>query len=213
MSHPDFSRRAFLSTSLIVVGAPSLVFACTRTPSAAAETAASSSAPRVCRATDANIEGPYYRDGAPFRANLVDAGIPGTPLAVSGSILSLDCRSPLAGAVIDVWQADGEGHYDNDGTLASDAIRLRGKVRADSKGTFAFRTVIPGRYLNGRQYRPAHVHVKVTAPGHRPLTTQLYFPDDPYNAVDPFIRRSLIMDVVGGTSGKAARYDFVLIPS
>ncbi len=62
-------------------------------------------------------------------------------------------------------------------------------------------------------YRPAHIHVKVSAPGHAPLTTQLYFPEDPYNAGDPFIDRSLIMEVSPDRNALGARYDFVLRPS
>lgn len=54
--------------------------------------------------------------------------------------------------------------------------------------------------------------MKVHAPGHRPLTTQLYFPGDPFNDIDPFIRESLIMDVEGNANGKRARFDFVLVP-
>ncbi|HZU81493.1 MAG TPA: hypothetical protein VE987_01180 [Polyangiaceae bacterium] len=169
----------------------------------------------ACSATEPNIEGPYYRDGAPFRADLVEADVRGTPLVLSGRITSADCRSPLAGAVLDVWQADGDGHYDNDGTarLPADRFRLRGKLKADDKGAFSLRTVWPGHYLNGRTYRPAHVHVKVSAAGHRPLTTQLYFPGDPYNDGDPFIRRSLIMDVSSDRGAPHAHYDFVLVPS
>ena len=91
-------------------------------------------------------------------------------------------------------------------------MRLRGKVRVDGEGAFTFRSVVPGRYLNGATYRPAHVHVKVSAPGHAPLTTQLYFPDDPYNAKDPFIDRSLIMDVSRSVAAVSAHYDFVLRP-
>ena len=59
--------------------------------------------------------------------------------------------------------------------------------------------MLPGRYLNGAQYRPAHVHVKVSAAGHVPLTTQLYFPDDPYNAIDPFIKNKQIVFMGDGT--------------
>jgi protocatechuate 3,4-dioxygenase beta subunit len=168
-----------------------------------------------CGATEDNIEGPYYRPGAPFRNSLLDATTVGAPLRLRGRVLSLDCRSPLAGAMLDVWQADGAGHYDNDGSLVQPAevFRMRGKVMCDEKGEFELWSLVPGRYLNGRSYRPAHIHVKLAAEGHRPLTTQLYFPDDPYNASDPFIRRSLIMDVERASFGTAAHYDFVLLPA
>jgi catechol 1,2-dioxygenase len=167
----------------------------------------------ACNATEANIEGPYYREGAPFRSSLIDPGTLGAPLCLTGRVLSLDCRSALAGAVLDVWQADAAGHYDNDGSSeTTGAFRLRGRVSCDDKGAFELWTIVPGRYLNGASYRPAHIHVKLAAPGHQPLTTQLYFPGDPYNERDPFIRKSLIMDVQAGTQGAAAHYDFVLIP-
>jgi protocatechuate 3,4-dioxygenase beta subunit len=168
---------------------------------------------RACGATDDNIEGPYYRVGAPLRSNLIDAGIVGAAFTLSGRVLSLDCKTPLAGAELDIWQADGQGRYDNDGTFgARAALRLRGKVRTDARGAFDIKTIVPGRYLNGSQYRPAHIHFKVSAAGHQPLTTQLYFPDDPYNRVDPFIKQTLVMDVASGASGKLGQFDFVLPP-
>ena len=64
--------------------------------------------------------------------------------------------------------------------------------------------------MNGRQFRPAHVHVKLSAKDHRGLTTQLYFPDDPFNKVDPFIHSSLVMDVKKVDAAMKARFDFVL---
>ena len=64
--------------------------------------------------------------------------------------------------------------------------------------------------IRERKYRPAHVHVKVSAPGFLPLTTQLYFPGDPYNAVDPVIVRSLSMRVADEGGLKRASFDFVL---
>ena len=72
------------------------------------------------------------------------------------------------------------------------------------------RTIVPGRYLNGRQYRPAHVHVKVRASGFAELTTQLYFPGDPYNDIDPFIHRSLIIGTEKARAGMLGHFDFVL---
>ena len=88
---------------------------------------------------------------------------------------------------------------------------LRGKLNADASGSYAFRTIIPGRYLNGAQYRPAHIHVKVSAPGQVPLTTQLYFEGDPFNDVDPFILDPLIMALEDQPNGeKLATFDFIL---
>jgi catechol 1,2-dioxygenase len=166
-----------------------------------------------CAPTEPNIEGPYYRTGAPQRSDLRPARAEGTPLTIAGCVRSLDCRSILGGAVLDVWHADAHGRYDNDGHLGGSAPLLyRGLVAVDDRGEFKITTVVPGRYLNGRTYRPAHVHVKVTAPGHQPLTTQLYFPGDPFNADDPFIRPSLVMDLVTDRGAQTGRYEFVLSP-
>lgn len=166
----------------------------------------------TCAPTEPNIEGPYYRPGAPHRSDLRPAGAEGVPLEIAGCVRSLDCRSILGGAVLDVWHADARGRYDNDGHLADMPFLYRGVVAADERGEFRVRTIVPGRYLNGRTYRPAHVHVKVTAPGHVPLTTQLYFPGDPFNAEDPFIRPSLVMDISTEHGTQRGRYEIVLSP-
>jgi catechol 1,2-dioxygenase len=144
--------------------------------------------------------------------------MPGTRLVVSGRILGASGVEPLEGATLDVWQADSAGHYDNDGVddvaRAAESgaypFRLRGKLLTSRGGAFRLRTILPGRYRVGAQYRPAHLHVKVSAPGYLPVTTQLYFEDDPYNDVDPLVRRSLIMQLASTRDEKQARFDFVL---
>ena len=159
----------------------------------------------ACVETEDNIEGPFYKPGSPERSNLIEPGMPGTRLSISGSVLGADCE-PLAGAPLDVWQADDTGQYDNKGFL------LRGRLHTDKSGRFRLDTVIPKRYRIGgsRIYRPAHIHVKVRAPGYRLLTTQLYFPNDPYNTVDTFFRPSLVITPKDGPGGKVAQFDFGL---
>lgn len=221
-------RRAFLSASLVTL-VPAPLFGCRRSDGGhAAPVESAASAPRrpvsgaggapppaagqLCLVTEANIEGPYYRPGAPVTSDLAGATIRGVPLHISGRVLSQDCRSPLSQVTLDVWQADSDGHYDNDGSFGrgNTPLRLRGRLLTAADGSFSVRSILPGRYLNGATYRPAHVHVKLSAAGHRPLTTQLYFPDDPYNDGDPFIHRSLIMQTVTRADLVQARYDFVL---
>lgn len=137
----------------------------------------------------------------------------GTPLEIEGRITTIDCKTPLIDAELDVWQATHSGHYDNDGTMPPNTLLLRGRIKTDGDGRYRLRTIVPGRYLNGKQYRPAHVHVKIRAASHPVLTTQLYFPDDPYNDIDPFIHKSLIMDVKKKDRVVLAHYDFVLRPT
>ncbi len=169
----------------------------------------------TCIETHDNIEGPYYRAGAPERTSLVEQGMAGTPIDLEGRVMGLGCGAGLAGVELDVWHATHDGHYDNDGTMKMAAARylLRGRLRTDAEGRYRVSTIIPGRYLNGRQDRPAHVHVKVRAPGFAALTTQLYFPGDPYNDVDPFIHRSLIIGMEKAAAGTRGHFDFVLRPT
>lgn len=127
-------------------------------------------APRVCTATTPDALGPYYRAGAPSIVDLAGSE-PGTALAIAGQITDTDC-APLAGARIEVWQADAAGDYHDD--------RLRGTLVADAAGAFAFTTIMPGRYLQATGYRPAHLHLRLTAPGFRTVVTQIYFAGDPY---------------------------------
>lgn len=157
--------------------------------------------------TEPSIEGPFFSTGSPERSNLREPGMAGTRLRLTGRVTAPDC-TPLAGALLDFWQADADGAYDNVG------YRLRGRQVARPDGAFQLDTIIPGHYLNGAKYRPAHIHVKVGAEGHMLLTTQLYFAGDPFNENDGFIHQSLIMTLRDGTDGaKDARFDFVLTPA
>ena len=161
-----------------------------------------SALPPTCgEQAEVNIEGPFFTPGSPQRRNLREPQTPGVPLSVVGRVLSPECR-PLAGALLDFWQADDAGMY---------GTKLRGHQFSNADGMFQLDTIVPGRYLNGATYRPAHLHVKVGIKGFMMLTTQLYFPGDPYNATDPFIRDGLIMQVdTTQTALVAATFDFIL---
>lgn len=167
----------------------------------------------TCDPTAPNIEGPFYRPDAPEQANLAPEMAPGDPLTVTGVVLDGNC-DPIANALLDLWQADAEGHYDNDGSSpppADDEFSYRGRIYADAEGRFEFESIVPGRYLNGDSYRPAHIHVKVSADGFELLTTQLYFEGDPYNDADGFIVDELIMPVEIDADGRwRCTFDFAL---
>jgi protocatechuate 3,4-dioxygenase beta subunit len=159
----------------------------------------------VCDLTADNIEGPFFKALAPERRALVEQATLGHRLMLSATIRDTDCRR-VPGAIVELWQADHTGAYDNSG------FGFRAALRSDEHGRFSVRTIIPGRYLNGERYRPAHIHFKLSKPGFAPLTTQLYFPNDPYNVGDPFIVSSLIMKLTDATyeHGSYGAYDFVL---
>lgn len=169
---------------------------------AATSPAAGSPAPSITcagRATPTQTEGPYFKAGSPESASLVDASMAGTRLAVSGRVLTLDCK-PVAGAVLDFWQANAAGAYDNAG------YGLRGHQATDSNGRFTLETIVPGEYPG----RTGHIHVKVQAPGRQAVTTQLYFPGLARNQQDSLYDPALQMDVRDVSGGKVAAFDFIL---
>jgi protocatechuate 3,4-dioxygenase beta subunit len=122
----------------------------------------------VCDGTPtlAQTEGPYYTPGSPERSSLIESGTLGEPLILTGRVLTPECE-PISGAVVDVWQADGQGEYDNVG------FGLRGRVTTDGEGRYTIDTVVPGVYPG----RTPHIHIKVFAPdGRELLTSQIYLP-------------------------------------
>ena len=144
-------------------------------------------------------EGPYFTPDSPERTSLLaDAG-PGTRLVLSGSVLDTSCR-PVSRALLDFWQADAGGNYDNDG------YRLRGHLFTDGTGRYRLETIVPGRYPG----RTRHIHVKVQPPGGQVLTTQLYFPGEPQNSDDAIFRPALVMQVSDATDGKNGAFTFVV---
>lgn len=125
--------------------------------------------------TPPNELGPFYKKKAPRTTTLAPEGAVGVPLTVDGVVL--DTRGELLqGAVLELWHASSAGLYDNEGYL------YRAAVEAGPKGAYEFRTVLPGHYV-GRVCQ--HIHYMVTAPGHKPLVTQLYFATDPAFDGDP----------------------------
>ncbi|MEU6278859.1 carbohydrate-binding protein [Streptomyces sp. NPDC047028] len=149
--------------------------------------------------TPEQIEGPYFKPNSPERTSLLEPGMPGTHLTVSGYVFGSACL-PVAGALLDFWQADDNGAYDNTG------FTLRGHQYTDSTGAFALTTIVPGLYPG----RTRHIHVKLQAPGRPILTTQLYFPNEPRNNTDTIFDPRLLMTVRDGNGGREAAFDFVL---
>jgi protocatechuate 3,4-dioxygenase beta subunit len=88
-------------------------------------------------ATLPEIEGPFFKPKSPRRSDLRESGMAGRPVELSGIVLTRACR-PVVGALVDLWQADASGAYDNRG------FRLRGHVFTDAAGRYAFRTIMPG---------------------------------------------------------------------
>ncbi|WP_443217747.1 dioxygenase family protein [Saccharothrix sp. CCNWYY140] len=149
--------------------------------------------------TPPQTEGPYFKPNSPRRTSLVDAGTVGTRLTVSGYVFGLACV-PIANALLDFWQCDNNGVYDNTG------FRFRGHQFTGADGKFTLQTIVPGLYPG----RTRHIHVKVQAPGRPVLTTQLYFPNEPRNNTDTIFDPRLLMTVRNVGTGREGLYDFVL---
>jgi protocatechuate 3,4-dioxygenase beta subunit len=150
--------------------------------------------------TPSQTEGPYFTPNSPERTSLLEPDMPGTPLTVTGYVLSTSCQ-PVAGALLDFWHADDSGEYDNVG------YRLRGHQFTDSAGRYTLETIVPGLYTG----RTRHIHLKVQAPNAPVLTTQLYFPADAArNARDGIYSADLLMDIQEGADGQVGRFDFVV---
>ena len=193
MKHHDHDRREFLGASVALVIAM------------ASDAWAQGGRPRPTPAcgedgvTPAQTPGPYFKPQSPLRTSLLEPGMPGTKIVVEGTVLTTDCK-PVPRALLDFWQADARGDYDNNG------YRLRGHQFTDDAGRYRLESIVPGIYPG----RTRHFHVNVQAPGRRVLTTQLYFPDEPLNQRDGIFDRDLVMKVRDADGGKAARFVFVL---
>ena len=190
------------------------------------------------RATPATVLGPFHIEGSPelgYGDDMSD-GLPGTPLYLHGTVRDLD-GAPVPGAVLDVWQADGEGRYESQYADVDEA-RLRGKYRTRDDGGYCLRTVAPRGYtipMDGpvgelvsrtaiSHFRPAHVHFLLAVPGFEPLITHLFQAGVEYLDSDVVFGTKAELVVAfeerepgptpdGGTSAEPwleARYDFVL---
>jgi len=162
-------------------------------------------------ATDSTVLGPFHMVASPRRelGDTIDLVATGEPCVVTGQVRSLD-GAPLAGALVDVWQADDHGFYDVQQPGAQPEGNGRGLFTCDGDGRFWFRTVTPSAYpiptdgpvgrlltASGRHpYRPAHIHFIVAADGHLPVTTHVFVAGSPYLDSDAVfaVKQRLIRD-------------------
>jgi protocatechuate 3,4-dioxygenase beta subunit len=175
------SRRRFLS--MLVVMGPCVATGCTVLELFGQRTGQTGASTPACFLTAENPEGPFFIADAPL-TNTLRTNMDGEGLRVSGVVSGGANCTPLAGAMLDVWHASPAGDYD-----MSDGFYYRARVQADAAGQYAFETLVPGNYGS----RPAHIHMRISAPGHSPLITQLYFEGDPANATDRLVIPSLII--------------------
>jgi hydroxyquinol 1,2-dioxygenase len=182
---------------------------------------------RVAGATPSTVEGPFHIADAPeFADGASMAGhAPGIPCFVTGTVKGLDGK-PIAGAVLDLWQTDGEGLYEEQRRTVEPW--MRGIYKSQADGSYSVRTVAPisytipmdgpvGAFFNRTDMshmRPAHIHFAVSAPGHHYLVTHLFQKGDEYinNDVVYGVKDALIVDFVKRPPGKAPNGDMVDTP-
>src|ERR671933_2270717 len=184
-------------------------------------------------ATATDVEGPLYRDDPPWRERPVkiyeeyEGMGDGDVLLVRGTVTSAG-GAPLPDAVVDVWQTGPDGGYDV-WDPRQPAFNFRGRFGVDESGAYEFQTMVPkpytvptdgpvGRYLEAvgqHPWRPAHIHFKVTAPGHERLITQVFFPGDPYLENDTIgaVKPALVRPVAKRDDGTCTcDFDIALRP-
>ena len=154
----------------------------------------------ACALTEGNPQGPYYIAGAPYKEKLGEA-LEGQKIIISGQVLNQNC-DPIPEAIIDVWHTDSNGNY------YFQDFTLRGKIKADENGQYKLETRFPGKYSEAGLMRPAHIHVKVSAPNLSSHTTQLYFEGDEH--LDFFVKPSLILKLDEKNGTKYSEFDFVI---
>ena len=161
--------------------------------------------------TTTDILGPYYRPGSPMRSNLVPPGAKGKIMNLTGVVRAEDGKKTIAGVRLEAWQCDEQMKYDN----TSDEYLYRGTVLTDAAGKYSFRTIVPIPYKDGNDWRPAHIHLRVSSPHHQDLITQVYFTGDPYIAGDVASNTassaSRILDITSKSNGEhEVRFDITL---
>jgi hydroxyquinol 1,2-dioxygenase len=147
---------------------------------------------------ESTVLGPFYWEGAPdlpLGSNLAD-GVTGEPTFYSGRVLGAEGR-PLENALLDIWSGNGDGDYDMQ-IPGQTSMKARGKIRTDAAGRYWFRSIRPTYYpvptdgpvgvmlrkMGRHPNRPGHIHMIVSAPGYRPVTTHLFVAGSQYLDTD-----------------------------
>jgi catechol 1,2-dioxygenase len=140
-------------------------------------------------ATTTDILGPFYRPNAPSRVNINPPGYKGSLFHFSGTIFKEDGKTPFSNCLVEIWQCDEHKVYDN----TTDDFRYRASQRMGKDGKYHFISTHPVPYPlfpGSPDYRPAHIHMRISGDGQQDLITQIYFKQDPYLQKDPSTRSS-----------------------
>lgn len=162
--------------------------------------------------TTADVLGPFYRPGAPLRADLVQPGTKGDIIRFSGIIFGKDGKTPEKNALMEIWHCNENGEYDN----TSDNYVYRASWKTGADGKYNFRTIMPVAYkASATATRPAHIHMRISGTTDQDLVTQIYFKGDKYipgdaSSADPRSINRILNVSTNASNEKLVKFDVVL---
>lgn len=161
--------------------------------------------------TKSRALGPFYREGAPFRAKVCPPLAEGHVLVVTGRVWAYDTRRPLPGALLDVWQVDHEGHY----SAGNGDFSHRARLITSESGAYEFETIHPVAYEPSPDFwRSPHIHFICTSPGYQRLVSEMFFAGDDKHDRDTLFHPALMVplrrETVRGQTVEHAVFDIVL---
>ncbi|MGH9679215.1 MAG: dioxygenase, partial [Candidatus Acidiferrales bacterium] len=168
-------------------------------------------------ATPSTVMGPFHIEGSPempMGADMAE-GLGGETTFLTGTVRDLE-GNPVAGARLDIWQADADGLYESQ--LGSEEPLLRAIFHTKADGKYIFRTIAPPGYtipMDGTvgellkqtdisHFRPAHIHFLIEAQGFETLVTHLFRKDGRYIDCDVVfgVKEKLIVEFEKHPAGK-----------
>lgn len=187
---------------------------------------------RLWAATPAQVEGPFYPEHDQPDKDMDMTRVEGRTGRAEGEVIDIEgtvvdeAGAPVAGAVVDIWQANARGRYaheaDPNPAPLDPGFQGWARLLTDSEGRYRVRTIIPGSYqVKADWTRPPHIHFKVARRGFHELVTQMYFTGNPLNDVDQILlsvpeteRSQLVVafDAADGATGavRSGSFDLVL---
>jgi protocatechuate 3,4-dioxygenase beta subunit len=155
-----------------------------------------------CVPTFVDGGGPYYQSNTPMRSELAPTVNSGEKLIVTGKVVEKDCVTPVANAIVDIWQANESGSYEDEW--------YRGRVPTNQSGEYTFTTVIPKGYGEGTGYRPPHIHFKIWQENSERITSQMFLPASREQGIEEAYIIKLETKEVSGMKINYGTHDIVL---
>lgn len=164
--------------------------------------------------TTTDILGPFYRPGSPERININSKEYAGKLFHLSGTVFKEDGKTPFKNGMIEIWQCDENGVYDN----TSAEYRYRGTQKTGNDGKYHFIGMHPIPYPAAKDspiWRPAHIHLLISGQGQQDLITQIYLEGDPHlekdmGSMSPEAVRRILKISNNSNNEEAIRFDIVM---